>query len=113
LKSILLEKLSAIFSGLKKYKFLLLAISLTTISVSFTMSARGPDDIQKQIQRDWANREYIEVMTSSIKKITDFLNGFDLSCRSRLASLNEKLTNLERRMEYVEALVTVQETATE
>ena len=77
------------------------------------MSARGADDIQKQIQRDWANREYIEVMTSSIKKITDFLNGFDLSCRSRLASLNEKLTNLERRMEYVEALVTVQETATE
>lgn len=32
--------------------------------------------IQKQIQQDWANREYIEVITGSIKKITDFLNSF-------------------------------------
>lgn len=32
--------------------------------------------IQKQIQQDWANREYIEVITISIKKITDFLNSF-------------------------------------
>jgi len=32
--------------------------------------------IQKQIQQDWANREYIELMTCSIKKITDFLNSF-------------------------------------
>lgn len=31
---------------------------------------------QKQIQQDWANREYIEVITGSIKKITDFLNSF-------------------------------------
>lgn len=67
------------------------------------------DDIQKQIQRDWANREYIEVVTSSVKKIADFLNGFDLSCRSRLATLNEKLTNLERRLEYVEGLVLAEE----
>lgn len=32
--------------------------------------------IPKQIQQDWANREYIEVITVSIKKITDFLNSF-------------------------------------
>lgn len=32
--------------------------------------------IQKTIQQDWANREYIEVITGSIKKITDFLNSF-------------------------------------
>lgn len=32
--------------------------------------------IQKQIQQDWANREYIEVITGSVKKITDFLNSF-------------------------------------
>ena len=72
------------------------------------MAGRG-NEIQKQIQRDWANREYIEVITSSIKKITDFLNSFDLSCRSRLASLNEKLTDLERRIEYVEARVVMGE----
>ena len=34
------------------------------------------DTLQKQTQQDWANREYIEIITSSIKKITDFLNSF-------------------------------------
>lgn len=88
--------------------------------------------LQKQTQQDWANREYIEVITSSIKKITDFLNSFgmilwlsqanmsmfgpwfivynlwyrlDMSCRGRLAVLNEKLTRLERKIEYLEARV--------
>lgn len=70
------------------------------------------ETIQKQIQQDWANREYIEVITGSIKKITDFLNSFDMSCRSRLAVLNEKLTTLERRVEYLEARVTKGETLT-
>lgn len=32
--------------------------------------------VQKQIHQDWANREYIEVITASIKRITDFLNSF-------------------------------------
>uniref|UniRef100_F6QKP2 Protein BRICK1 n=1 Tax=Bos taurus TaxID=9913 RepID=F6QKP2_BOVIN len=65
-----------------------------------------------KIHQDWANREYIEVITSSIKKIADFLNSFDMSCRSRLATLNEKLTALERRIEYIEARVTKGETLT-
>lgn len=34
--------------------------------------------IQKQIHQDWANREYIEVITASIKRITDFLNSFGI-----------------------------------
>ena len=33
-------------------------------------------EIQRQIHQDWANREYIEVITNSIKKITAFLNSF-------------------------------------
>ncbi|XP_074929158.1 putative protein BRICK1 [Chelonoidis abingdonii] len=64
------------------------------------------DPVQREIHQDWANREYIKVNTSSIKKIADFLNSFDMSCRSRLATLNEKLTALERRIEYIEARVT-------
>lgn len=35
-----------------------------------------------------------------------------MSCRSRLAVLNEKLTTLERRIEYLEARVTRGETLT-
>ncbi|TKC45218.1 hypothetical protein EI555_017530 [Monodon monoceros] len=83
------------------------------------------DPVQREIHQDWANREYIEVITSSIKKIADFLNSFGqrasrgrlgggrhMSCRSRLATLNEKLTALERRIEYIEARVTKGETLT-
>ncbi|XP_050505133.1 probable protein BRICK1-A [Diabrotica virgifera virgifera] len=67
-------------------------------------SNRG-EAVPKQIQQDWVNREYIEIITISIKKITDFLNSFDLSCRSKLAGLNEKLTILERKIDYLEACV--------
>lgn len=40
------------------------------------MSGVHREAIQKQIHQDWANREYIEVITASIKRITDFLNSF-------------------------------------
>ena len=33
------------------------------------------------LQADWVNREYIELITGSIKRIADFLNSFDMSCR--------------------------------
>lgn len=32
-------------------------------------------------------------------------SSLDMSCRSRIAVLNEKLTTLERRIEYLEACV--------
>ncbi len=66
--------------------------------------------IQRQIQQDWSNREYIEDITSNIKKLTDFLNTFELSCRSKMAMLDEKLTKLERQIDFVEAKVTKGET---
>uniref|UniRef100_A0A2K5CY79 Uncharacterized protein n=1 Tax=Aotus nancymaae TaxID=37293 RepID=A0A2K5CY79_AOTNA len=53
--------------------------------------------------------EYIEQITSSIKKIADFLNSFDMSC-SRFATLREKLT--AQRIEYIEIWVTKGETLT-
>ena len=34
-------------------------------------------DIERDIQSDWANREYVELITTNIKKISDFLNSFD------------------------------------
>ena len=62
--------------------------------------------VQAQIQQDWDNREFIEIIAESIKKITEFLNAFDLSARSRLSQLNEKLTTLERQVDYIEARIT-------
>lgn len=44
--------------------------------LEITMTTAHREAIQKQIQQDWANREYIEVITGSVKKITDFLNSF-------------------------------------
>lgn len=50
--------------------------------MSLSTIPREREAVQKQIQQDWANREYIEVITGSIKKITDFLNSFGkLTCR--------------------------------
>lgn len=59
----------------------------------------------QRIQDDWEHREYIEVVTSAIQKMTSFLNVFDASCRSRLASLNQKLSALERKIDYIEARI--------
>lgn len=50
--------------------------------MSLSAIPREREAVQKQIQQDWANREYIEVITGSIKKITDFLNSFGkVTCR--------------------------------
>jgi uncharacterized protein len=62
-------------------------------------------NVQNQIQQDWTNREYIETIVLNIKKITDFLNSFDLSCRSKLAILDEKLTRIEKQIDYLDAKI--------
>lgn len=60
------------------------------------------EKLQCQTQQDWCNREYIELITGSIKRISDFLTSFDTSCRSRLSNLNQKLTAIERKVDYLE-----------
>jgi len=55
------------------------------------------------IQKDWEQREVTEAIGTHIKKIVDFLNKFEVSTRFRLAQVNEKLTKLERQVEYMEA----------
>ena len=67
------------------------------------------NSVQNQIQQDWTNREFIEVIITNIKKITDFLNSFELSCKTKLAFLDEKLNNLEKKVEYLEAQVSKSE----
>lgn len=72
--------------------------------------ANSRTEVQRQLKQNWDNREYIEIISNNIKKISDFLNSFDLSCRTKLAVLNEKLNSLERKIEYLEAKVTKGET---
>lgn len=61
--------------------------------MSMTAIPREREAVQKQIQQDWANREYIEVITGSIKKITDFLNSFGKQSKDLV--ILEILNNLE------------------
>ena len=53
---------------------------------SYSGSKRGRrrmSSVQSQIQQDWNNREFVETIASSVKRIAEFLNAFDLSARSR------------------------------
>uniref|UniRef100_V5I3G3 Putative brick1 scar/wave actin-nucleating complex subunit n=1 Tax=Ixodes ricinus TaxID=34613 RepID=V5I3G3_IXORI len=71
------------------------------------MSVSEREAIQKQIQQDWANRGiHRNKSVEASRGSQNFLTSFDMSCRARLATLNEKLTSLERRIEYLEARVT-------
>ncbi|XP_032330558.1 probable protein BRICK1 [Camelus ferus] len=79
---------------------------------SAAAKAGQEDLVQQEIHQDWVNREYIEVITSSIKKLADSLNSFDMPCCSRLATLNKRLTALQWKIKYVQAWVTKGETLT-
>ena len=59
----------------------------------------------KTIQDDWENRELVEIVQLNILTITTFLNKFDTSTRYKLARINEKLSKLERALDYCESAV--------
>merc|ERR1711862_520404 len=61
--------------------------------------------LQRRTQQDWANREYVELMSSSITRIADFLNAFSKSCSGRLSYLDSRLTALERKVSFLESKV--------
>ncbi|CAF1099711.1 unnamed protein product [Didymodactylos carnosus] len=77
---------------------------------SSTSTNNSDNQIRRDIQDDWQRREGIQILTTSIKRLTDFLNQFESSCRYRLSTLNEKLTSLERQVNYLEARVSKGET---
>jgi uncharacterized protein len=63
------------------------------------------NDPGANVQRDWANREFIQGVQYNVMKIADFLNKFDISTRYRLAKINERLVSLERQMDFLEASI--------
>ncbi|OMP12787.1 Oligopeptidase A [Corchorus olitorius] len=64
------------------------------------------------VQADWENREFISHISLNVRRLFEFLVQFvklflffDLqrsTTKSKLASLNEKLDTLERRLELLE-----------
>jgi hypothetical protein len=68
------------------------------------MAAVHRETIQKQIQQDWANREYIEVITGSIKKITEFLNSFgELICTALKVQSFPPCSNMSMQLKVMVA----------
>jgi hypothetical protein len=67
------------------------------------MSTKHGGQQMSVIQKDWENREFIEVVQTNILKISAFLNQFDMTVRFKLSALNEKMNKLERAIEYCEA----------
>ena len=57
-------------------EFFFLRLAILNLFIRVSMASLHREAIQKQIEQDWANREYIELITGSIKRITDFLNSF-------------------------------------
>ena len=56
------------------------------------------------LQQDWDDREFVEVVHLNMVKIANFLNNFDITVRTKIASLNERLSKLERTVEFCEAM---------
>ncbi|GLT44194.1 hypothetical protein SLA2020_181060 [Shorea laevis] len=58
------------------------------------------------VQADWENREFISNISLNVRRLFEFLIQFEATTKSKLASLNEKLDTLERRLELLEVQVT-------
>ncbi len=72
-----------------------------------------PSDYPNEIREDWATREHIETICTSLKTVVEFLNRFHSSCRLRLAEMDNRLKRLEKKIERLDAHtaynVTIQE----
>nr|GMD61214.1 protein BRICK 1 [Ipomoea batatas] len=57
------------------------------------------------VQADWESREFISHISLNIRRLFDFLLHFEVTTKTKLSSLNEKLHTLERRLELLELQV--------
>ncbi|KAI1730158.1 putative protein BRICK1 [Ditylenchus destructor] len=80
------------------------------MSSSSSLMSQAPVPIQRQLKEDWDNREFIQLISDNVKHIADFLSHFELACKSKLAALLDKITALERKVEFLEARITRGET---
>lgn len=68
--------------------------------------------VQRQLREDWDNREYEQIIADNIKNIANYLSSFELSCRTKLACLSDRLNLLEKKVEFLEARITRGDTLT-
>jgi uncharacterized protein len=82
-------------------------VSLASIIVAKEFEMSSADPFEKRqisaVQQDWDDREFVEVVQINILKMAQFLNNFDHIVRSKIATMNERLTKLERMVDYCDA----------
>lgn len=61
-----------------------------------------PQAIRGYVEKDFQNREFAQNISLGMMRIVRFLNTFHSNVRGRLADLNQKLTQLERRLVFIE-----------
>jgi hypothetical protein len=59
----------------------------------------------KRVNKDWADREFVEEIQLSVLRMAEFLNKFDNTMHFRLSQLNDKLVSLERNLEFLDNAV--------
>ncbi|GJM87442.1 hypothetical protein PR202_ga03396 [Eleusine coracana subsp. coracana] len=65
----------------------------------------NPVNVGIAVQADWENREFISNISLNVRRLFDFLLRFEATTKSKLASLNEKLDTLERKLQVLEVQV--------
>jgi uncharacterized protein len=70
-------------------------------SIEFAMSF-DPQAIRSAVEKDFQNREFAQNISLGMMRVVRFLNTFHSNVRGRLADLNQKLTQLERRLVFIE-----------
>ena len=65
--------------------------------MSFDSSA-----VRISVEKDFKNREFAQNISLGMMRVVRFLNTFHSNVRGRLADLNQKLTQLERRLVFIE-----------
>jgi len=61
-----------------------------------------PSQIRLAVEKDFQNREFAQNISLGMMRVVRFLNTFHSNVRGRLADLNQKLTQLERRLVFIE-----------
>lgn len=59
--------------------------------------------VANAVQADWDNRQFSNSLSLNVRRLFEFLLQFEAATKTKLATLNEKLTVLERQLEFLEA----------
>ena len=58
--------------------------------------------IRQSVDKDFKNREFAQNISLGMMRVVRFLNTFHSNVRGRLADLNQKLTQLELRLVFID-----------